>query len=58
MQNVKVGLVGAGTIGLRHIQAIEALVDISLVAIADPSLTVEGLVAKRPIPLYLSLIHI
>ena len=52
MQNVKVGLVGAGTIGLRHIQAIDALEDISLVAIADPSLTVEGLVAKRPIPLY------
>ena len=52
MQNVKVGLVGAGTIGMRHIQAIDALKEISLVAIADPSLTVEGLVAKRAIPLY------
>ena len=52
MQNVKVGLVGAGTIGMRHIQAIDALKEISLVAIADPSLTVEGLVTKRAIPLY------
>ena len=28
MQNVKVGLVGAGTIGMRHIQAIDALKEI------------------------------
>ena len=37
MQVVNIGLVGAGSIGVRHIQAIDKVDEIRLVAMADPS---------------------
>ena len=52
MQRVKIGLVGAGSIGLRHIHAIDEVEEISLVAIADPSPEVAGLGFARSIPVY------
>ena len=52
MQAVKLGLVGAGSIGLRHIQAIDRVDEIRLVAIADPSPAAVGIGAARTIPVY------
>lgn len=52
MQVVKLGLVGAGSIGVRHIQAIDKVDEISLVAIADPSPAAVGIGAARSIPVY------
>ncbi len=37
MEQVKIGLVGAGNIGQRHIMAIDQLAEAELVAFADPS---------------------
>ena len=37
MDKVRVGLIGAGSIGVRHMKAMEEVPEITLVAIADPS---------------------
>ena len=52
MQVVNIGLVGAGSIGVRHIQAIDKVDEISLVAIADPSPVAAEIGEVRSIPVY------
>ena len=46
MQTVRLGLVGAGSISARHLSAIEALAEVSLVAIADPAEGARDLAAS------------
>lgn len=52
MQNVKVGLVGAGTIGLRHIKAIDATVSMELVYISNPAPSVLKNYKRQGLPAY------
>ena len=52
MAVVKIGLVGAGNIGQRHIMAIDQLAEAELVAFADPSDTARQQAASRAIPCY------
>ncbi len=52
MDTVRVGLIGAGLIGARHIKAMEEVPEITLVAIADPSPTVVRIGAAQNIPMY------
>ena len=52
MEQIKIGLVGAGNIGQRHIMAIDQLVETELVAIADPSEVAQEKAASRGIPCY------
>lgn len=48
----KVGLIGAGSIGARHIKAIDQVAGIEVVAIADPSPGAAALAASRNIPVF------
>ena len=52
MKAVNLGLVGVGSIGVRHIQAIDKVDEISLVAIADPSPVAAEFGKARSIPVY------
>ena len=52
MDIFKVGLTGAGSIGARHIKAIDQVAGIELVAIADPSPGAAALAASRNIPVF------
>ena len=52
MDVFRIGLVGAGSIGARHIKAIDEVAHIDLVAIADPSPTAATLGASRGIPVF------
>lgn len=52
MEQVKIGLVGAGNIGQRHIMAIDQLAEAELVAFADPSEAVQAKAASRAIACY------
>ena len=52
MAVVKIGLVGAGNIGQRHIMAIDQLAEAELVAFADPSDTARQQAASLAIPCY------
>lgn len=52
MDVIRVGLVGAGSIGNRHIEAIDAVSEIALEAIADPSPNALKIGAKRSIPVF------
>lgn len=52
MDNVRVGLIGAGSIGARHMKAMEDVPEITLAAIADPSPATVQIAAARSIPLY------
>ena len=52
MDTVRVGLIGAGSIGARHIKAMEEVPEITLVAIADPSPTAVRIGAAQNIPMY------
>lgn len=52
MSIIKIGLIGAGSIGVRHIMAIDALSDIALVAIGDPSTAAQKIGTKRSIPVF------
>ena len=49
---VKIGLVGAGNIGQRHIMAIDQLAEAELTAFADPSDAAQQQAAGRAIPCY------
>lgn len=49
---VKIGLVGAGNIGQRHIMAIDQLAEAELTAFADPSEAAQQQAASRAIPCY------
>lgn len=49
MEKVKIGLVGAGNIGQRHIMAIDQLAEAELVAFADPSEAAQAKAASRAI---------
>ena len=53
MDNVRVGLIGAGSIGARHMKAMEDVPEITLAAIADPSPATAQIAAARNVPLYL-----
>ena len=52
MDVFRIGLIGAGSIGTRHIKAIDELADIDLAAIADPSPGAAALGASRGIPVF------
>ena len=52
MSIIKIGLIGAGSIGVRHIMAIDALSDVALVAIGDPSPAAQKIGAERSIPVF------
>ena len=52
MDSFRVGLVGAGSIGARHINAIDEVAHIDLVAIADPSPAAARMGAARGIPVF------
>ena len=52
MAVVKIGLVGAGNIGQRHIMAIDQLAEAELTAFADPSEAAQQQAASRAIPCY------
>ena len=52
MDKVRVGLIGAGSIGVRHMKAMEEVSEITLVAIADPSPTAVRIGAAQNIPIY------
>ena len=54
MKGVKIGLVGAGNIGQRHIMAIDHLKESQLIAIADPSKGAHQRARTRHIPCYKS----
>ena len=47
MDVFRIGLIGAGSIGTRHIKAIDELAGTELVAIADPSLAAAGIAVSR-----------
>ena len=47
MDKVRVGLIGAGSIGVRHMKAMEEVPEIALVAIADPLQRQSGLERRR-----------
>lgn len=52
MDKVRVGLIGAGSIGVRHMKAIEEVPEITLIAIADPSPAAVRIGAAQNIPIY------
>ena len=52
MDKVRVGLIGAGSIGVRHMKAMEEVPEITLVAIADPSPAAVRIGATQNIPIY------
>ena len=52
MDKVRVGLIGAGLMGVRHMKAMEEVPEIALVAIADPSPTAVKIGAAQNIPIY------
>ena len=52
MSAVKIGLIGAGTIGIRHIAAIDEVDEANLVAIGDPSLAATQTGKDRGIPVF------
>ena len=52
MDKVRVGLIGVGSIGVRHMKAMEEVPEITLVAIADPSPAAVRIGAAQHIPIY------
>ena len=52
MDKVRVGLIGAGSIGVRHMKAMGEVPEITLVAIADPSPAAVKIGAAQDIPIY------
>jgi len=52
MDVFRVGLIGAGSIGARHIKAIDAVAHIDLAAVADPSPEVAALGVSRGVPVF------
>jgi len=52
MQQVKVGLIGVGSIGARHIKAMDEVDDIHLATIADPSPMAAKIATERGITAY------
>ncbi len=50
----KLGLIGAGTIGKRHLQAISEVADAELVAIVDTDPLAEGIENKANARFFLS----
>jgi predicted dehydrogenase len=52
MDKVRVGLIGAGSIGVRHMKAMEEVPEITLDAIADPSPAAVRIGAAQNIPIY------
>ena len=52
MDKVRVGLIGAGSIGVRHMKAMEEVPEITLVAIADPSPAAVRIGEAQNIPIY------
>ena len=52
MRRVKLGLVGAGVMGARHIEAIDTIDASELVCIADPAVVTQEICQARGIPLY------
>ena len=52
MDKVRVGLIGAGSIGVRHMKAMGEVPEIALVAIADPSPAAVRIGAAQNIPIY------
>ncbi|MGB2495056.1 MAG: Gfo/Idh/MocA family protein [Candidatus Puniceispirillaceae bacterium] len=52
MDVFRIGLIGAGSIGARHIKAIDEVAHIDLVAIADPSPAATALGESRGIPVF------
>ena len=52
MRRVKLGLVGAGVMGARHIKAIDTIDALELVCIADPAVGAQEICQARRIPQY------
>ena len=49
---VRLGLIGAGVIGARHLGAMDSVDDIELVGIADPMLAAKAIADERGVPLF------
>ena len=52
MEVFRIGLIGAGSIGTRHIRAIDEIAYVELAAIADPSPAAAAIGAARGIPVF------
>ncbi|MBX2868442.1 MAG: Gfo/Idh/MocA family oxidoreductase [Acidiferrobacterales bacterium] len=52
MSPIRLGLIGAGVIGQRHLRAIEARPDITVAGVADISATAEEVAERYSIPFY------
>ena len=52
MRRVKIGLIGAGVIGARHIEAIDTIDALELLCIADPAVGTQKICQERGIPQY------
>ena len=52
MRRVKLGLVGAGVMGTRHIKAIDTIDALELACIADPAVGIQEICQARGIPQY------
>ena len=52
MDKIRAGLIGAGSIGVRHMKAMEEVPEITFVAIADPSPAAVRIGAAQNIPIY------
>ena len=52
MDVFRIGLIGAGSIGTRHIKAIDEVAHIELVAVADPSPAARALGDSRNIEVF------
>jgi len=52
MEKVRVGLIGAGFVGTRHIKAMEDVAEITLAAIADPSPEANKIGMAKGVPVY------
>ena len=52
MRTVKLGLIGAGVMGARHIEAIDTIDALELVCITDPAVSTQKICKARGIPQY------
>ena len=55
MKNVRLGLVGAGVIGARHVGAIEQCEGVDLVAIADPMPAAQAMAEAQGVALFVDI---
>ena len=52
MRRVRAGLIGAGSVGTRHLKAMDEVAEITLAAIADPSSEANRIGMAKGVPVY------